>query len=159
MRDQGFNYGRLMQRAMRGLMAEVLSRISERGLPGDHHFFISFDVTHPGVDVPDWLRAEHPKELSIILQYEFSDLAVTSDRFSVSLSFGDRLATLVVPFDAVKTFADPSENFGLRFDATDAKEKEDGAPETSEAAAPARKTSETPKGDAEVVSLDSFRKK
>jgi hypothetical protein len=73
--SDSFNYGRLMQRALRGVMVEVLGRVAESGLPGEHHFFISFDVTHPGVDIPDWLRAEHPEELSVVLQHEFTDLA------------------------------------------------------------------------------------
>lgn len=157
MRPEGFDYAKLMQRALRGLLREVLAETAERGLPGDHHFFISFDVTHPGVDIPDWLRAEHPRELAIVLQYEFDDLAVVGDRFSVRLSFKDRPATLVVPFQAVTTFADPSENFGLRFDQAEG----DGAPKADEPS-PAPEPGEPeprPKGDAEVVSLDSFRKR
>ena len=164
MRDSGFNYGRLMQRAMRGLMAEVLGQVAKRGLHGDHHFFVSVDTTHPGVDMPDWLRAEHPKELAIVLQHEFSDLAVANDRFSVSLSFRNRPATLVVPFDAVMTFADPSENFGLRFDAAEAE------PGTSGGDGPDDGPGNGPKGrqpradgpddgTAAVVSLDAFRKR
>ena len=161
----GFNYGRLMQRALRRLMAEVLGQVAESGLPGDHHFFISFDTTHPGVDMPDWLKAEYPEELSIVLQFEFEDLAVAADRFSVSLSFKNRMATLVIPFDAVMTFADPSENFGLRFDA------HEQDPDADEAAAPAAPQDDDaeddgpdgdgdkPKGEAEVVSLDAFRKR
>ena len=161
----GFNYGRLMQRALRRLMAEVLGQVAESGLPGDHHFFISFDTTHPGVDMPDWLKAEYPEELSIVLQYEFEDLAVAADRFSVSLSFKNRMATLVIPFDAVMTFADPSENFGLRFDA------HEQDPDADEAAAPAAPQGDDaeddgpdddgdkPKGEAEIVSLDAFRKR
>ena len=156
MRDSGFNYGRLMQRAMRGLMAEVLGQVAKRGLPGEHHFFISFDTTHPGVDMPDWLRAEHPKDLAIVLQHEFADLAVVSDRFSVSLSFRNRPATLVVPFDAVMTFADPSENFGLRFDAAEHEHEHDDGPDDGPhrpEKGPARD------GKSEVVSLDAFRKR
>lgn len=154
MAGQGFNYGRLMQRALRGLMAEVLGQVAKRGLPGAHHFFISFDVTHPGVDMPDWLRAEHPKELAIVLQHEFADLAVASDRFSVRLSFQNRMATLVVPFDAVTTFADPSENFGLRFDAAE----HEGGPNDPGDDDPGPK-GPRPEGEAEVVRLDKFRKR
>jgi len=151
MTDKGFNYGRLMQRAMRGLMAEVLGDVARRGLPGGHHFFITIDTAHPGVDMPDWLRAQFPKELSIVLQHEFEDLAVASDRFSVTLSFSNRSATLAVPFDAVTTFADPSENFGLRFDA--AEEKDEGPDDPPP-------PPERPKdGGSEVVRLDAFRKR
>jgi hypothetical protein len=157
MDGDGFNYGRLMQRAMRGLMAEVLGVVAERGLSGEHHFFISFDVSHPGVVMPDWLRAQHPEQLAIVLQHEFDDLAVASDRFSVRLSFGNRPTTLVVPFDAVTTFADPSENFGLRFDAADAEEVDDGESPDDD---PSPKTRPAPEpGASGVVSLDSFRKR
>ncbi|SEA89098.1 hypothetical protein SAMN05444370_11630 [Rubrimonas cliftonensis] len=159
----GFNYGRLMQRAMRGLMAEVLGVVARRGLPGGHHFFITFSTTHPGVDVPEWLKAQYPEELSIVLQHEFSDLAVASDRFSVTLSFADRLATLVVPFDAVTTFADPSENFGLRFDESESQEggDGDGGPERpGPRPTPGGPGADRPtSGEAEVVRLDTFRKR
>jgi hypothetical protein len=150
---KGFNYGRLMQRAMRGLMAEVLGEVARRGLPGGHHFFISFRTDHPGADMPDWLRERFPEELSIVLQHEFEDLAVAADRFSVRLSFSDRPATIVVPFDAVTTFADPSENFGLRFDATE--EKPEGDPDGG----PGPRDPGPRDGDAEVVRLDAFRKR
>jgi hypothetical protein len=157
MREKGFNYGRLMQRALRGLMAEVLGQVAKRGLPGEHHFFISFHTDHPGVDMPDWLRAEYPKELAIVLQFEFSDLAVAGDRFSVTLSFRDRPATLVVPFDAVSTFADPSENFGLRFDAAE-HDAEDHAPD-GPGDGPRGGDKARREGPSEVVSLDAFRKR
>jgi hypothetical protein len=152
-----------MQRALRGLMADVLGQVAKRGLPGNHHFFISFDTTHAGVDIPDWLRAEYPEELAIVLQHEFGDLAVANDRFSVVLSFSDRPATLVVPFDAIKTFADPSENFGLRFDAN---EHEDGdeppepaGPRGNGPGEPQHERPPASDGDGEVVSLDAFRKR
>lgn len=160
MRGNGFNYGRLMQRAMRGLMAEVLGVVAKRGLPGTHHFFISFSTAHPGVDMPDWLRQQYPEELSIVLQHEFSDLAVANDRFSVVLSFGNRPATLVIPFDAVTTFADPSENFGLKFDASDADHGHDNGPAggpTGDKSAPSREAPAD--GKSEVVSLADFRKR
>ena len=106
----------MMQRAMQGLVSEALSVVAEHGLPGEHHFYISFSTGHPGVVMPDWLRDQHPDEMMIVLQYEFNDLAVTSDRFSVGLSFDNKPVTLVIPFDAVLQFADPSAEFGLRFD-------------------------------------------
>jgi hypothetical protein len=161
MTGDGFNYGRLMQKALRRLMAEVLGQVAERGLPGGHHFFITFDTSHPGVDMPDWLKADYPEELSIVLQYEFDDLAVAPDRFSVSLSFKNRMATLVVPFDAVRTFADPSENFGLRFDAVESDGTEALSPEEPEDGPDddGPEGGEAPKGEAEIVSLDAFRKR
>lgn len=157
------NYGRMMQRAMQGLMAEALGVVAEHGLPGDHHFYITFVTQHPGVDMPDWLRERFPEEMVIVLQYEFQGLAVTQDRFSVTLSFNNRLATIVVPFDAVSQFADPSAEFGLRFDpsaAVDEAEEETDLAEAAAAEAEAAEEGEQPpKAPGEVVSLDAFRKK
>ncbi|MEM9059943.1 MAG: ClpXP protease specificity-enhancing factor SspB [Pseudomonadota bacterium] len=152
------NYGHLMQKAMRQMMADVLSHVAEHGLPGDHHFYISFETAHPGVDIPDWLRETYPDEMTIVLQEWFADLAVASDRFSVTLNFSDQAQTLVIPLEAVRTFVDPSVKFGLKFDAHDADEDGDETfqvepddPDTDDddaAAAPG----------ADVVSLDEFRK-
>lgn len=114
--ESGLDYGRMMQRALRQVMAEALGAVAENGLPGDHHFYITFDPSHPGVVMPDWLRERYPRELTIVLQHEFHDLAVLGDRFQVGLSFSGRVATLTVPFDAVETFIDPSVKFGLKFD-------------------------------------------
>jgi hypothetical protein len=167
MRRKAYDYGRMMQRALRGVMSEVLGHVAKHGMKGDHHFFISFDTTHPGVDMPDWLRAQYPEDLAIVIQHEFGDLAVTNDRFSVVLSFNDKPATLVIPFDAVNTFADPSENFGLRFDAVDHEEPEEGAeptrmperPPARNEAEPEAPSAEGAAGDAEIVSLSDFRKR
>ena len=155
MSANGLNYGRMMQRALRGVMAEALGEVAENGLPGAHHFYISYDTSHPGVDMPDWLRDRFPEEITIVLQHEFSDLAVTPDRFMVSLSFSDRLATLVVPFDAVKTFVDPSVEFGLKFDGHDSEEEAEGeeAPSGEE-----ERGAEGQRTTGDVVSLDQFRK-
>ncbi|MFK7941498.1 MAG: SspB family protein [Paracoccaceae bacterium] len=149
------DYGNLMQLAMRGMMAEVLSQVAENGLPGEHHFYISFDTGHPGVDMPDWLKDSYPDEMTIVLQEWFANLAVTPDRFSVTLNFSDQAQTLVIPLAAVKTFVDPSVKFGLKFDPQEPDEEEipsivlDTGEE--ESAAPEG-------GSADVVSLDSFRK-
>jgi uncharacterized protein len=161
------NYGHLMQRAMRRMMAEVLGIVAENGLPGDHHFYISFETSHPGVDIPDWLRDEHPDEMTIVLQEWFDDLAVTPDRFSVTLNFSNRPQTLVIPFAAVRTFVDPSVKFGLKFDAQEASETDLDAilpdEDEEEEVAPAeprdaRGSRPRESGSADVVSLDRFRK-
>ncbi|MEM7237324.1 MAG: ClpXP protease specificity-enhancing factor SspB [Pseudomonadota bacterium] len=161
----GFDYGKLMQRALRSLMVEVLGRVAEDGLPGDHHLYISFDTTHPGVDMADWLHDAYPDEMTIVMQEWFEDLAVMGDRFQVTLSFRDTPHTLVVPFDAVRTFVDPSVEFGLKFDAHDSSEDEEYLPPVLVAAAEpeetAPETEEPDEGDAtsaDVVSLDTFRK-
>ena len=153
MTQDGFNYGQLMQRAMRSLMADVLGRVAENGLPGDHHFYICFDTSHPGVDIPEWLQEKYPDEMTIVLQDWFDDLAVANDRFSVTLNFSDLPQTLVVPFGAVRTFVDPSVKFGLKFDEHDPDEMDDLELEDE--------LGEEPKAredGAEVVSLDQFRK-
>lgn len=158
------NYGQLMQKAMRRMTAEVLGQVAEHGLPGEHHFYISFETNHPGVDIPEWLRETYPEEMTIVLQDWFADLAVTNDRFSVTLNFSDQPQALVIPLDAIRTFVDPSVKFGLKFDAYEADEMdaefsdeniavepgEDDIDETPEAV-----SSET---SADVVSLDNFRK-
>ncbi len=142
------NYGRMMQRALRGVMAEALGTVAEAGLPGDHHFYITIDTRHRDTDLPDWLREEYPEQITIVLQFEFTDLEVTEDGFSVRMSFADRPALIYAPFDAVLTFVDPSVEFGLKFDATETEGEDPAEPE------------EAPEPDegGEVVSLDQFRK-
>ncbi len=161
------NYGHLMQKAMRRMMAEVLGIVAENGLSGDHHFYISFETSHPGVDIAGWLRESYPDEMTIVLQDWFDDLAVTPDRFSVTLNFSNRPETLVIPFAAVKTFVDPSVKFGLKFDPYEASEADlDGLlpdedeehPDGPEGGQdPAERPRESGSG-ADVVSLDRFRK-
>jgi hypothetical protein len=149
----GFNYGQMMQRAFRGMIADVLAEVAKRGLPGNHHFFISFDTTHPGVDMSAALRERFPHEMTIVLQHEFRDLGVARDRFTVTLSFSNRPETLVIPFDALKTFVDPSVEFGLKFDAQGAP---DGTPPEPPPRPPA--PAEAGGGSGEVVRLDRFRR-
>ena len=150
------DYGRMMHDAMRGLIREVLQGISDGGLPGDHHFFISFDTTHPDVAIADWLRERYPEEMTIVLQHWFEGLDVREDGFSVTLNFGDAPEPLSIPFDALLTFVDPSVEFGLRFESRhpdgDEAPLEAGTPTTHDAPPPASS------GGAEVVSLDRFRK-
>ena len=150
------NYGQLMQKAMRGMMAEVLSRIAETGLPGEHHFYISFETGHPGVVIPDWLRDTYPEEMTIVLQEWFKDLAVTQDRFSVTLNFSDQAETLVIPLEAVRTFVDPSVKFGLKFDPHDPDEPNlEGIAPVDEPEPPLK---DGTGASADIVSLDQFRK-
>ena len=155
------NYGQLMHNAMRGLMADLLRKIGNEGLPGEHHFFICFDTTHPGVDIADWLRGRYPEEMTIVIHHEFYDLIVLDERFSIKLSFNDNLETLVVPFDAIKTFVDPTVEFGLRFEEDDETYFEE-VPESPMVAIDEDEdeddTGEVPHKDADIVSLDSFRK-
>jgi uncharacterized protein len=151
------NYAALMHTAMRGLMADLLRKIGKDGLPGEHHFFICFDTTHPGVDIADSLRERYPEEMTIVIQHWFDNLVVLDDRFSITLNFNDIPEPLVIPFDAIKTFVDPTVEFGLRFEED---ENDDDSDEVPESPMMAIEDDEDikPHKDAEIVSLDSFRK-
>lgn len=152
---RSIDYGNLMHRAMRGLIQSVLRDVAEHGLPGAHHFFITFDTTHPGVAMADWLKTRYPSEMTVVIQHWFENLTVTDDGFSVTLNFGNQPEPIVIPFDAVRTFVDPSVEFGLRFethsDSDEDSEEEVGEDDDGDDDPP-------PKHDAEVVSLDKFRK-
>jgi hypothetical protein len=155
------DYGNLMHTAMRGLIKSVLQEVAENGLPGAHHFFITFDTSHPDVELADWLADRYPGEMTVVMQHWFDNLDVGEDGFYVTLNFGDAPEPLYIPFDAIKTFVDPSVEFGLRFES--AEEEEDGELETLLPAATnmdhAQEEQENAaKADAEVVSLDSFQK-
>ena len=153
--SERFHYGQLMHKAMRGLMIEVLEHVAENGLPGAHHFFISFDTNHPGVDMPAYLHDRYPESMTIVLQDWFDDLTVMADRFTVTLNFNDTPERLVIPLMAVKTFVDPSAEFGLRFDGHD----DDDPPGAQAETEPLEeKQAEPPASSGDVVSLDKFRK-
>jgi len=144
------DYGNLMHRAMRGLIQDVLKDIAQNGLPGAHHFFITFDTTHPDVQIADWLRARYPAEMTILLQHWFESLIVTDEGFSVTLNFGNQPEPLRIPFDALRTFVDPSVEFGLRFETHSSEEEDEDDGEDHD--------DDPPQHEAEVVSLDKFRK-
>jgi hypothetical protein len=162
-------YDVLARDALRGVLRRVLTDAAEHGLPGEHHFFITFLSTAEGVKLSPRLLAQYPEEMTVILQHQFWDLVVTEDRFEVGLSFGGVAERLVVPFNSIKSFFDPSVQFGLQFDPAE------GAAETSAAklpavtaapalpaAAPVTANKEEPANageGAEVVRLDRFRKK
>ena len=163
MAGEKFDYGRYMEKAMRGVMAEVLGYVARHGLPGEHYFYITFDTAHPGVDIADWLRERYPSEMMIVLQEWFDDLAVMGDRFRVTLNFSNRPETLVIPFAAVKTFIDPAAKFGLKFDehasedmVLELDEPGDGRERAEDQ--PGDPDDDKPQGTGEVVSLDRFRK-
>lgn len=152
---RSIDYGGLMHRAMRGLIQDVLSDVASSGLPGQHHFFISFDTMHPDVEIADWLSDRYPEEMTIVLQHWFDNLDVSDDGFAVTLNFGDSPESLYVPYDSIRTFVDPSVEFGLRFETQDDDEDEDDPEDVEEQ--DEDDTSDASK-DGEVVSLDSFRK-
>lgn len=150
------DYGNLMHRAMRNLIQEVLSDVEASGLPGEHHFFITFDTHHPEVNIADWLVERYPGEMTVVMQHWYEDLHVTDKGFEVTLNFGDSPERLYIPYDAIKTFVDPSVEFGLRFETQDDSEtEEEDEPEIALAEV---EPEEEPKKEADVVSLDSFRR-
>lgn len=151
------DYGNLMYRAMRSLIHDVLSDVAENGLPGAHHFLVTFDTMHPDVEIADWLSDRYPEKMTIVMQHWFADLAVIDDGFTVTLNFGDTPETLFVPFDAIKTFVDPSVEFGLRFESQDDEDDEDDTPVPPNDDTPLSETDKSD-SDTQVVSLDSFRK-
>ncbi len=164
-------YDVLARDALRGVLRKVLTDAAAHGLPGEHHFFITFVSKAEGVKLSPRLLAQYPEEMTIILQHQFWDLTVLEDRFEVGLSFGGIPERLVVPFSAIKSFLDPSVKFGLQFDTSDvaevAPETLPAAPAPSAVSVPAAtekaETAEEPtppsQGGAEVVRLDRFRKK
>ena len=115
MADQ-IRYDLLTQQALRGVVRSVLAEAAKKGLPGDHHFFITFDTHADGVRMSERLRAQYPEEMTVILQHQFWDLTVTEQAFDVGLSFGGITERLSIPFDAITAFVDPSVQFGLQFE-------------------------------------------
>src|ERR1700712_4985835 len=129
-------YDVLARDALRGVLRRVLTDAAEHGLPGEHHFFITFVSTADGVKLSPRLLAQYPEEMTIILQHQFWDLVVTEDRFEVGLSFGGIPERLVVPFAAIKSFLDPSVQFGLQFEPSDAAGAEAPSPNRPAVATP-----------------------
>jgi len=154
---RSIDYGNLMHRAMRGLIQSVLEDVAAHGLPGAHHFFITFDTHHPDVQMADWLRSRYPNEMTVVIQHWYENLIVTDEGFSITLNFGNAPEPLVIPFDAVRTFVDPSVEFGLRFE-THEDEDDEEDDEEEEAADDADEASDGKPREAEIVSLDKFRK-
>lgn len=161
--DEDLPYDVMVENALRGVVREALERVAEQGLPGEHHFYITFRSDHPAAEVPETLRQRYPREMTIVLQYQYWDLIIGEDRFEVTLSFNNRSERLVVPFDSVVAFADPSVRFGLQFDAGEEALDEDAGDtpvlsgdQQNESPSDAEKPEES--GE-KVVTLDSFRKK
>jgi uncharacterized protein len=178
MHDNYLQYDKLVEQALKGVVRSSLEIVRKHGLSGGHHFYITFNTQHPQVQVPPYLREKYPDEMTIVLQYQFYNLEVDEQKFSVSLSFNNVQEHLVVPLAAISGFADPSVKFGLQFHTRDPGEDEDGAEihalekpgKPNKPATPTRKPSARKKDgkdakdkaatdDNNVVSLDSFRKK
>jgi hypothetical protein len=149
------DYPAILQEALRDAVRRVLEQVAEHGLPGDHHLYIGFRTSFPGVEAPRFLRDQFPEEVTIILQHQFWGLDVGPESFSVLLSFGGSRQRVTVPFAALTAFADPSADFGLRFDATpeDAADPESGEPEPEEPDEPG------PERSGEVIQFDPKRRR
>jgi hypothetical protein len=174
-----FHYDALVDDALRSVVRRVLTQVAEKGLPGSHHFYISFRSTDPGVQLPDYLRAKYPEEMTIVLQHQYWDLIIGADTFEVTVSFNKQQERIKVPFAALSAFVDPSVRFGLQFDRKDKAQASDkveapaappkplpapdkrpdaeAKPEAAAAAAPAEAKPED--AASKIVKLDSFRKK
>jgi len=171
MAEDLIRYDILAQDALRGVVRKVLSEVSRTGPPGDHHFFVKFATTAPGVRISSRLLKDYPEEITIVLQHQYWDLTVTEHAFEVGLSFNGVPERLLVPFSALRGFFDPSVQFGLQFEQVaraDVAPAEAGEPVDEKpplaiaepAAAEAGDDDEAAAaGAAEVVSLDAFRKK
>jgi hypothetical protein len=166
-------YDLLAQEALRGVVRRVLADVARNGLPGEHHFYVTFDTHAPGVNISERLKTEHPEEMTIVLQHQFWDLEVDEHAFEVGLSFKGVPERLGIPFDAIKGFFDPSVQFGLQFETSAAAEPAAALPESQESkqrgseksAAPATGPKlplpepRPPADGGQVVRLDRFRKK
>lgn len=160
-------YDILAQDALRGVIRKVLTEVAATGrLPGDHHFFITFLTGAPGVRISQALKAKYAEQMTIVVQHQFWDLKVTESLFEVGLSFSDTPEKLVIPFNAIRGFYDPSVNFELEFDVPLADESEISAEITAYPASVAEKSEsasedkpDSEKKEGSVVSLDAFRKK
>lgn len=168
--DTTLRYDRMVESALRGVVRQAITEVQENGstLPGEHHFYITFLTDYPGVKIPDYLRERYPGEMTIVLQYQFTDLSVDAERIQVTLSFNNIPEKLVIPLPAVTIFADPSVNFALQFQPLGelmSDEDEEEGPD-DEGPAPTKGKGKSSKSAAksdaktgEVVSLDQFRKK
>ena len=143
---RSIDYGNLMHRAMRGLIEQVLQDVAANGLPGSHHFFITFDTNHPDVALAELLHDRYPGDMTVVIQNWYDNLAVDPEGFAITLNFGDSPEPMYIPFDAIRTFVDPSVEFGLRFETVDPDDEDEDDEDTP------------PQPEGEVVRLDSFRK-
>ncbi len=174
MSDDLIGYNEMVDNAMLNVVRQAVDFAIENGLPGKHHFYITFKTEHPGVDIPDHLHKRYPDEMTIVLQHQFWNLSTAGNAVSVDLSFNQKLEHLHIPFASIVTFADPSVNFGLQFHTADAEAAAPAArpkqpavskkPDAGKETPVSKKTKSKPSQDDDaasdnVVTLDAFRKK
>ena len=158
MLQTGLNYELLVEDALRSVVRSSLSIVQKVGLPGETHFYIGFSTLHKGVEIDDHLRAKHSENMTIVLQHQFADLIVGDDEFSVTLFFGGKPSPMIIPFEAVTSFNDPSVGFGLQFGIADEDDNDDDDISTSDDQ-PTQNNDDASGNSADVVSLDTFRKR
>lgn len=156
MEPETIDYQSILQDALRDAVRRVMAQVAEHGLPGEHHFYIGFRTGHPGVEIPRFLHAQYPEEMTIILQHQFWGLTVEEDAFSVFLSFGGNRQRLEIPFAALTAFADPAAQFALRFAPAG---EEEGEVEEAPPAPEAPAGSGEPDKPGEVLRFDPSRKR
>lgn len=144
-----FRYDVLVQKALIQVVKEILSDVSKNGLGGNHHFYVRFRTDHPGVTVPAFLKQQHPEEVMIVIQHQFWDLKVSSEKFSVELSFNGVREILVIPFASLTAFVDPSVKFALQFTPSFGDEPDDDGGSVSCEI----------ESDGKIINFDNFRKK
>ncbi len=180
MEETPLRYDVWVEEALRGVIRRALEWVSKNGLPGDHHFYITFETGARGVEIPDFLHAEYPEEMTIVIQHRFRDLTVADDAFEVTLTFKGVAEPLRIPLEAVTAFADPAVNFGLQLKVAEASNEEDNigltfvagetlqeepaeAPKAqgpdAEEPAEAQEQAAEEKKSGQVIALDAFRKK
>lgn len=176
MQHETIDYPGMIDTAMRHVVRDALTHVDKFGLPGEHHFFISFQTNYPGVSISPQLKARYPEEITIVVQHQFWDLKITDKQFSIMLSFNNIPEKLVVPFDALTAFADPSIKFGLQFHGKRAVTSANDKDETVSCPATGRVANEKPSmaafeeeppteeksgaaNDEKVISLEAFRKR
>lgn len=175
MSEDLLRYDLMIEAALRDVVRETLAAVAQNGLPGEHHFYITFMTNFPGVEIPEHLHKQYPEEMTIVLQYQFFGLKLEDDHFSVTLSFNNVKERLKIPIEAITTFADPSVNFALQFQSGQGDDDESGESEDGDDAvltsANGDGGGEKPKAKGkgkdkdkdekrgEVISLDMFRKK
>ena len=171
--EDDLHYDVMVENALRGVVRQALAQVAEHGLPGEHHFYVTFRTDHPGVVMPDSLKERYPREMTIVLQHQFWDLQVGDDAFQVTLTFNNVSEQLSIPFEAIAAFADPSVRFGLQFDAGEDDDGEGGGHEQASnyegeagetggdagASGASQGDGDDSGGDDNVVTLDRFRKK
>jgi hypothetical protein len=155
-------YNVMVEAALRAVVRQALTEVARDGLPGNHHFYITFRTGYPGVQVPDYLKSRYPAEMTIVLQFQFYDLEVDDHAFSVTLTFNNAPERLIIPLRAITVFADPSVNFVLPFQPADGAVEAPPPPKKTKATPtpkPVAKPDDDGEKTGEVVSLDKFRKK